>query len=120
MSLINILDQSLLSGDLKFPLMDIVDRESEFTICADLPGVDKKDIELFIEDNMLTIKGEKKTVLTTATYSERSYGSFQRTITLPQNADINNISAEYRNGVLWVTVPKNIEISDTKIKVEIK
>ena len=120
MSLTNLIDNKILNGTLSFPLMDVIDTDTEMLVNAELPGFDKKDIEIFIEDNMLTVKGEKKTSIETATYSERKFGSFERTVSLPQNADLNNISAEYKNGILSMKIQKNIEIDDTKVKIEIK
>ncbi len=89
---------------------DVKDTPEAFVFQADVPGVQEKDIEVQLHGNRLTIRGkreteEKKPGHTYYTY-ERSYGSFARTFTLPESADIENVKADLKDGVLMVTVPK--------------
>jgi len=90
--------------------IDLVETETEFQVHADLPGVEEKDLDISIENNHLVIKGhrEKNYESNSATEHrvERSYGSVQRSIRLPPNADQSSCSAHFDNGVLTVTLIK--------------
>jgi HSP20 family protein len=95
------------------PAMDIVDKDNAFEITAELPGLDAKNIELSLSDNVLTVKGEKneeKEEKTKDRYvSERRYGSFRRSVQLPASVDAGKIEANYKSGILTVTLPKSAE-----------
>jgi len=95
------------------PAMDIVDKDNAFEITAELPGLDAKNIELSLSDNVLTVKGEKneeKEEKTKDRYvSERRYGSFRRSVQLPAGVDAGKIEANYKSGILTVTLPKSAE-----------
>ncbi len=102
--------------DLAFPVtpaMDIVEKDNAFEVTTELPGLDAKNIELSLSDDVLTIKGEKKEEKEEKTkdryVSERRYGSFRRSIQLPTGVDAGKIEANYRSGVLTVTLPKSAE-----------
>src|SRR3989338_7564454 len=89
---------------------DFLETENEFIIAVELPGVEKDDIELNIDEKLLTIKASKKQEKEEKdeekySYS-RSYAGFARSITLPEAADVENINAEFRNGVLKIKIPK--------------
>ena len=90
--------------------VDLLETETDFQVHADLPGVDEKDLDISIENNHLVIKGhrEKKYEVNTATEHrvERSYGSIQRSIRLPPNADQSSCNANFDNGVLTITLTK--------------
>ncbi len=92
------------------PSLDIAESDKEYTISVEVPGVEEKDIELTLEDDCLVVKGEKKHEQETKDKDyhrvERAYGSFQRVLTLPHNADKDKLSASFKNGVLTITVPK--------------
>jgi HSP20 family protein len=92
------------------PLVDIVENDSSYLIKAELPEVDKKDISVKVEDGVLTIAGERKSEVETEEKKihriERSYGRFVRTFRVPENGDAANVSAEFKDGVLRVSVPK--------------
>jgi HSP20 family protein len=92
------------------PALDIVDGEAEVTIKAELPGIAAKDVNVFISGNMLTLSGEKdesKEEKGENFYvSERRFGSFRRTVELPQGVDADKVTAEQDNGVLTVRFPK--------------
>lgn len=108
------------------PKIDIAENDKEIKISAELPGMDEKDIDLSINKEMLTIKGEKKEEREDKGKDyyrmERSYGSFSRSIQLPAEIDTNKVDAKFKKGVLTVMLPKTAKaISDTKkitVKVE--
>ena len=106
------------------PPVDIFEDKDEVVIKVELPGIDQKDIEIKIEDNTLTIRGERKHDETVKKENyhriERFYGSFQRSFSLPQNIDQNQIKAVCEKGVLSVTLPKVEEAKPKQIKVEVK
>ncbi|HET7885784.1 MAG TPA: Hsp20/alpha crystallin family protein [Bradyrhizobium sp.] len=102
--------------DLAFPVtpaIDVVEKDNAFEITAELPGLDAKNIELSLSDDILTIKGEKneeKEEKTKDRYvSERRYGSFRRSLRLPSSVDAAKIDASFKSGVLAVTLPKSAE-----------
>ena len=102
--------------------LDLVETETEFQVHADLPGVEEKDLDISVENNHLVIKGhrEKKYEVNNATEHriERSYGSVQRSIRLPPNADQSSCNANFDNGVLTVTLTKMAPpASSNKIQV---
>jgi len=95
------------------PAMDIVEKDKAFEVTAELPGLDVKNIELQLSDNVLTIKGEKqeeKEEKAKDRYvSERRYGSFLRSLQVPGGVDADKIEATFKGGVLTVTFPKSPE-----------
>lgn len=105
------------------PLVNTREGEFAYHIDVDLPGVDKKDIDVDIKDNKLIISGErnfKKEVKEEDYYKvETSFGKFQRVFTLPDNVDVENISASSENGVLEVVLPK-IEKDKNSKKIKVK
>ena len=105
------------------PSIDVSETESEFKIDADLPGVDEKDVDVVISDNVLTIKGEKKAEKEEKKKDfhlvERSYGSFSRSLTLPFAADPNKAKATFKNGVLSISLPKPPEVKAKAKKIAI-
>lgn len=104
------------------PTVDIVEEDKQFVVKVDIPGVDPKDIEIHLDNNTLTIKGEKeiehKEKKESYVRYERSKGSFYRRIMLPDLVDGDKISAKSKNGVLVVTIPKSDKGVSRKIKVE--
>ena len=100
--------------------IDLIETENEYQIHADLPGVNPDDLDISIENDTLTIKGERKQKheekTDTAHRVERSYGKVQRSIRLPKNADQKNVTANHENGVLTVAFPK-MEIGPKAVKV---
>ena len=95
------------------PAIDIVEKEKAFEVTAEIPGLDAKNVDVQLSDNVLTIKGEKqeeKEEKTKDRYvSERRYGSFRRSLQVPGSVDANKIEANFKNGVLTVTMPKSPE-----------
>jgi len=92
------------------PHFDVSETEESVVVEAELPGMDEKDIELTLQDNVLTIKGEKKreeeTKKKNCYISERSYGRFQRSLQLGSNMNADQVEATFKKGVLTVTIPK--------------
>ncbi len=103
------------------PAVDIYESENQLVLTAEIPGVDEKDVEIKIEDNTLSIKGERRfeTERKEENYHrlERSYGSFYRTFTLPNYVDQDKIHAEHENGVLKITMPKRTDLKPRKVKI---
>ena len=92
------------------PAVDITENDDNFTLLADIPGVDPEDIEVSMDNGMLTVKGERKTEEKTEKDNyrrvERQYGMFYRRFTLPDTANADKIEAKSENGVLKVTIAK--------------
>jgi HSP20 family protein len=105
------------------PHIDVSETDSEIKLEAELPGVDEKDVEIVLEDGRLTIKGEKKLEKEEKKQDyylhERSYGAFARSISLPFDADPDQIKATFAKGVLTVTVPKPPEVRAKQKKIPI-
>lgn len=110
-----------LSASTWAPAVDIFETESELMMTVEVPGIDEKDIEIKIEDNTLTLKGERKFEKETKKENyhriERSYGSFYRAFTLPNSIDPDKIQAEHENGVLKITMAKRQELKPRKVKI---
>jgi len=106
------------------PSMDITETEKEFVITAELPGLERKDVEISLEDNVLTIRGEKKSETKpddknkNVHVSERSYGVFYRVLELPSGIDPSSVQATMSNGVLKITIPKPARAQPKKIEVK--
>ena len=103
------------------PRVDIKEEPKRFVIAADIPGVDPKDIEIHMENGVLTIRGERKHESSTGkagyTRVERSHGVFYRRFALPDTADAEGISASGRHGVLEIAIPKRPEVKARRISV---
>ncbi len=104
------------------PSMDIHEESDRFVISADLPGLQADDIEILVEHDRLTIKGERKFERRVEDKDfgrfERHEGSFQRSFKLPENADLDQVSASNQNGVLEVTIKKQETVASRRIKVD--
>jgi HSP20 family protein len=103
--------------------VDILETDNNLVLKSDLPDVDLKDIDIQIEDGTLTLKGERKFEKEdkSAGYHrmERSYGSFVRCFSLPDTVESDKVKADYRNGVLTVTLPKTEAAKPRTVKVEV-
>ena len=103
--------------------LDLVERENEFSLFADLPGVDRADVDISINGGVLSISAKKENKhedqTATSYYIERSSGSMQRSIRLPKNVDTSDVTASFDTGVLQVTLPKKAEAKPATIKVPI-
>jgi HSP20 family protein len=103
------------------PNVDIYENKDEIILEAELPGMNREDFELTIENNVLTLRGErrfeKKDDSDNYHRVERSYGSFTRSFTLPQTVSPENVTAEYKNGVLRVALRKREEVKARRIEI---
>ncbi len=106
------------------PAMDLVEREGEYEITAELPGIEEKDVEVKVVNRMLTISGEKNEQKEEKKkdyfLSERRFGSFQRSFQLPDGAEADKIEAHFSKGVLTVKVPKAAGVQKSEKKISIK
>jgi HSP20 family protein len=104
------------------PEMDVTETDKEIEVTVELPGLQEKDVQVNVADNLLTIKGEKKAEKEEKNKNyrlyERSYGAFSRTIELPAGIDADAIKASLSNGVLKVTVPKPAPAQVKKVEVK--
>lgn len=93
------------------PRVETAETDTAYEVTAELPGVDEKDIKVAVEDKVLTISGEKKAEREEKkkdyVLSERSYGSFKRAFTLPENVSVDKVAARFEKGVLRITLPKS-------------
>jgi HSP20 family protein len=105
------------------PAVDIFETGNELVVKADLPDIAEKDLDVRVENNMLTIQGERKFEETVDKDNylrvERAYGSFTRSFALPNTVDADKIHAEYKNGVLTVELPKRAEAKPKQVKVQV-
>ena len=117
-----------MSTDLSFadwaPSVDIEEEDDKYLIKADLPGVDKKDIEVKMENGVLSIRGEKRTEKETGKgtkrhRTERFYGTFARSFTLPDAVKADQVDATYKDGVLSLTIPKAEEAKPKSIDIKV-
>jgi len=103
------------------PSVDIYETDSEIMVQAELPGVDRKDIALQLENNVLTLKGdrrfEKETNQENYHRIERSYGGFSRAFTIPTIVDEDKIRADYKDGILKIALPKKEQVKAKQIKI---
>jgi len=106
------------------PPVDIYETETDIILVTEIPGVEEKDVDVEVRDNVLTLKGERvmeKSVKQESYHRvERSYGSFSRSFTLPQSVDHNNITATYNKGILEIKLPKTQKAKPQQIKIEAK
>lgn len=106
------------------PEMDVTDSEKEIKLSIELPGVDEKDIDVSASGQMISISGEKKSESETKNgdlyRSERSYGSFCRSLSMPFTIDGDKVQAKLTNGVLTVTIPKPAEMVEKTRKIAVK
>lgn len=103
------------------PAVDVSETDADFVVRAELPGMAQNEIEINVQDNILTLKGEKKQEKKEEKENfhrlERSYGSFSRSFTLPAGVKPEDIKASFKDGVLEVTMPKAEEVKPKKITI---
>jgi len=113
-------EKELVSGTWT-PSVDIYETENELVLSAEIPGLAEKDVEIKIEDNTLTLQGERKFEKETKEENyhriERAYGSFYRSFTLPNYIDQDKIKAEHENGILKIIMPRKSELKPRKVKI---
>ena len=105
------------------PAMDLVETEDNYVLRADLPGVSEGDVKIELDDNVLTVSGERKSAHKEAKEGyyrvERAYGSFSRTLTLPEGVDADSISAGFDRGVLEVQIPKPEQRKPRRVEIAV-
>lgn len=105
------------------PAVDVYEDEHSVNLKIEVPGIDEKDIDVRIENNVLTVHGERKFEKDEKEENfrrvERQYGSFTRTFTLPSSVDSEKVSANYDKGILKITLPKKAEAKPKQIKVNV-
>jgi HSP20 family protein len=103
------------------PSVDIFETEGEIVVKAELPGMDRKDIALHLENNVLSLRGERRFVKETKEENyhriERSYGNFSRSFSIPATVDEEKIRADYKDGVLKIILPKKDQAKPKQIKI---
>ncbi|MGC8611655.1 MAG: Hsp20/alpha crystallin family protein [Athalassotoga sp.] len=113
-----------LSAETFVPAVDISETDKSYEFEVELPGMKREDVNIEIDDGILTIRGEKKEERKEEKKGykkiERSYGKFERSFSLPSDIDEKNISAKFENGVLNISIPKSPEAKSAKRKIEIK
>src|SRR5215210_8369161 len=104
-----------------WPSVEVVASDKDVRISAELPGLDEKDVEVLVDDNALTIRGEKRseTEDQERRFSERYYGRFERVIPLPFAVEKDRAEASFNNGVLTVTLPKSAKADDKAKRIAI-
>ena len=102
-----------------WPSIDVKDKDNELLVTAEVPGLTDKDVELFVDNGMLTIRGEKKAEHEERGYSERFFGKFERQIPLPSGVDEQNCRADFRDGLLTIHLPKTKEAEQARKKIPI-
>jgi HSP20 family protein len=105
------------------PQIDVSESDQEVRITAELPGLDEKEVDVTLSANLLTIKGDKREEQEEEKgnfwHSERHYGYFERTVQLPQGVDTDKAKAQFKKGVLKVTIPKRPEAQTSRRKIEL-
>ena len=103
------------------PAMDLVETDDHLVLKADLPGLDRDDVEIEVKDNVLNVSGERKTEHEDSSNGyhrmERSYGRFSRSLSLPQGVDADQVQAEFDKGVLEVRIPKPAERKPHRVQI---
>jgi HSP20 family protein len=104
------------------PAVDVLEKDGNLILQAELPGVDQKDIELKLEGNVLTLKAERKREQEEDNKNyrlvESFYGTFSRSFTLPETAELDKVTADYKNGVLTISIPQKPELKPREIPVK--
>jgi HSP20 family protein len=105
------------------PAMDLVETDDHFVLKADLPGLKEEDVNIEVEENVLTVSGERKAEHEDKREGyvrvERSYGSFRRSLTLPEGVDAEAVTANFDNGVLEVRIPKPEERKPRRVAIQV-
>ena len=105
------------------PALELRENQDSYQVSVELPGVDRKDVEVTLHDGVLTISGERKqeSEVKEGDYvrTERSYGRFQRQVALPQTVNAETVNAAHKDGVLTVTLPKTAEAKPKQIAINV-
>lgn len=105
------------------PPVDVVETEGHYELLAELPGVNGTEVKVVVREGVLTLSGERQTVPaaegTRTHLTERRAGPFQRRFALPKNVDGENVRAEFKNGILTISVPKREEVKPREVEIKI-
>jgi HSP20 family protein len=116
------LDEPRAAGGRPSPAMDVSENEKSYTLTVELPGVKKEDVTVELQDNVLSIRGEKKSESEEkrdkSHWVERSYGSFSRSLSLPANVLSEQVKASFADGVLTIEIPKREEAKAKQISIK--
>ncbi len=114
-------DARFFGGRNGWPSLDVEETEKEYRVTAELPGIEERDVEVLLQDGVLTVRGEKRqeSENRNRTYSERFYGRFERQIALDRDVDESAVSATFTNGVLTVSVPKSARAVERSKRIPI-
>lgn len=114
----------LFGGNVFAPAVDVVETKDSILVKAELPGIEAKDLDISITGELLTIRGEKKSEREEKGKNfhrmERTYGSFSRTVEIPSYANTDKVNADYKDGVLTVSLSKKEEAKEKTVKVDVK
>ncbi len=107
----------------EYPLMDIIDSKDDLVVYVEIPGVNKDDIKVKIHNDILTISGERKEPelpeKANCLIREREFGKFMRSVRLPYPIEVSKVSAEYKDGILKITLPKKEEVKPKEIQISV-
>jgi HSP20 family protein len=111
----------LLTGRGEWPSLDVEETDKGYKVTAELPGLEARDVEVLLQDGLLTVRGEKKVESENRnrTYSERFHGHFERQISLDRDVDEDAVNASFQNGVLTVIVPKSARALERSKRIPI-
>ena len=112
------------NGETLSVAVDVAEDDKSYTITADVPGIDEKDIDISIAEDVLTLKGEKRAAKEEKDkqhyFCERSYGAFSRSFALPSDVDTSKVDAKFAKGVLTIALPKNPKATPASRKIPVK
>lgn len=118
------LDDVDFSSNTWMPAIDLVEKDNEYLAKVELPGVSKDDVKITLQDNILTIRGEKKSEKETSDSNyhrfERSYGSFHRSLALPATVNNDKVDAQFKDGILTISLAKAEEAKRKLIEIKVK
>ena len=108
-------------GRSEWPTMDVEETDKDYRVTAELPGMEASDVEVLLQDGVLTLRGEKKVESESRNpaFSERFYGRFERQLSFDQAVDDKSVTATFRNGVLTVTVPKTAQVVERTKRIPV-
>ncbi len=114
-------DSRLWGGRGAWPSVDVEETDKEYRVTAELPGLEERDVEVLLQEGVLTLRGEKKleTEAQNRSYSERFHGQFERQIALDREIDDSAVKAAFKNGVLTVIVPKSAQAVERTKRIPI-
>jgi HSP20 family protein len=102
-----------------YPAADVYETEDKFTIATDLPGIDRETLEITVDENRLVIRGKRQLEEKPAARSERPGGTFRRSFTVPSSVDQSSISADYKDGVLLVHLPRRKNQKGQRVEIKV-